>query len=420
MDKIPVFKQMIMAFEKTWRWFGVDDPVSLSDLVQMGVEGVVTALHHIPNGEVWAVDEIMKVKQVIEKHGLRWSVVESLPVSEGIKKNSSDSDRLIANYRESLRNLGKCGIDTVVYNFMPVIDWVRTSLRYRMPSGGEVMLFDLPTFAAFDMFILDRPGASEDYSPEVVKKAEETYSRMTEEEAVNLARDIIVVSQGFIDGSVDGSEKDYISKFKELLAEYDGTDREKLRENLSRFLKSVVPVAEEYGISLCIHPDDPPFPVLGLPRIVSTKEDLEWIVRQYDSPSNGLAFCTGSLSAGSCNSMEEIIRSVGHRINFLHLRNNIILPGGSFHESGHLHGCVDMYQVMKLLLEEQRRRIREGRKDTRMPVRPDHGIKLLDDYNRESNPGYPLIGRLKGLAELWGLEMGIERALSEQEENASL
>ncbi|MFO7923879.1 MAG: mannonate dehydratase [Bacteroidales bacterium] len=400
-----------MAFEKTWRWFGFDDPVNLSDLLQMGVEGVVTALHHIPNGEVWSVDNIMKVKSAIESHGLRWSAVESLPVSEEIKKNSPDSDRLIRNYRESLGNLGKCGIDTVIYNFMPVIDWVRTSLRHRLSSGGEVMLFDLPTFAAFDLYILERPGATEDYSPEIVKRAGNTYGKMTKEETVNLARDIIVLSQGFIDGSVDGSEKDYISKFRELLAEYHGTDREKLRKNLSRFLKSVVPVAEEYGINLCIHPDDPPFPVLGLPRIVSTKEDFEWIIEQYDSPSNGIAFCTGSLSAGSCNSMEEIIRSVGHRINFLHLRNNIILPGGSFHESGHIDGCVDMYTVIKLLLEEQQRRIRMGRKDTRMPVRPDHGIKILDDFNREANPGYPLIGRLKGLAELRGLEMGIERAI---------
>ncbi|MFT3739311.1 MAG: mannonate dehydratase [Breznakibacter sp.] len=400
-----------MALEKTWRWFGSKDSVTLSDLKQMGIEGVVTALHHVPNGEVWPVEEIMKVKSAIETHGMRWSVVESLPVSEGIKIKSADRPLLIENYKQSLRNLGKCGIDTVCYNFMPVLDWVRTDLHYKLPSGGEVMYFDFATFVAFDAFILRRPGAENDYPADIVEMARQRRAAMTDDEAEQLAYNIIITTQGFIDGVVDGSTPDYKGAFLKYIGTYKNIDQEKLRQHLSDFLHDVVPVAYESGINLCIHPDDPPFPVLGLPRIVSTKEDLEWIVQQYDSVSNGITFCTGSLSVRSNDYLLSIIKSVGHRIHFLHLRNNVLLPNGCFHEYGHIHGCVDMYAVMKALLEEQRRRIREGRKDVRMPVRPDHGIKLLDDWNRNANPGYPLIGRLKGLAELTGLEMGIERAL---------
>jgi mannonate dehydratase len=402
-----------MSLEKTWRWFGFKDSVTLSDLKQMGIEGVVTALHHIPNGEVWPVDEIMKVKTAIEEHGMRWSVVESLPVSEGIKTQSADRPRLIRNYQQSLRNLGTCGIDTVCYNFMPVLDWVRTDLNYKLPSGGEVMYFDFATFVAFDAFILKRPGAETDYPADIVEKARAARAAMTDEEAEALAYKIIITTQGFIDGVVDGSIVDYKGAFLKFIDTYKHIDRDKLRQHLADFLHDVVPVAHENGINLCIHPDDPPFPVLGLPRIVSTKEDFEWIIEQVDSISNGVTFCTGSLSVRSNDYLLDIIHSVGHRIHFLHLRNNVLLPDGCFHEYGHIHGCVDMYAVMKALLMEQKRRIAEGRTDVRMPVRPDHGIKLLDDWNRSANPGYPLIGRLKGLAELAGLEMGIERALSE-------
>ncbi|WP_026474448.1 mannonate dehydratase [Alkaliflexus imshenetskii] len=404
-----------MALEKTWRWFGLKDSVKLSDLKQMGIEGVVTALHHIPNGEVWPVEEIMKVKNAIEAHGMRWSVVESLPVSEGIKTKSPDRPRLIRNYQESLRNLGKCGIDTVCYNFMPVLDWVRTDLHYTLPSGGEVMYFDFPTFVAFDAFILKRPGAENDYPADIVALAREKHASMTQEEAEKLAHNIIVVTQGFIDGVVDGSTPDYKKVFLKFIDTYKEIDRDRLRQHLADFLRDVVPVAEESGVNLCIHPDDPPFPVLGLPRIVSTKEDFEWIIQQVDSISNGLTFCTGSLSVRSSDKLVDIVKSVGHRIHFLHLRNNVLLPDGCFHEYGHIHGVVDMYAVMKALLEEQQRRVKEGRKDLRMPVRPDHGIKMLDDYAREANPGYPLIGRLKGLAELAGLEMGIERSMKDQQ-----
>ena len=403
-----------MAFEKTWRWFGFDDPVKLSDLRQIGIEGVVTALHHIPNGEIWTVEEIMKVKTAIEESGMRWSVVESLPVSEGIKTRSPDSDRLTNNYKESLRNLGKCGIDTVAYNFMPVLDWVRTNMQFKLPSGGEVMYFDFATFVAFDVFILKRPEAEKDYPADIVNKAREKHNQMTEEEAENLARNIIIISQGFIDGVVDDSAGEYKKVFLKHIDSYSKIDRNKLRQHLSDFIKEIVPVAQDSGINLCIHPDDPPFSVLGLPRIVSTKEDLEWIVNQYDSVSNGITFCTGSLSVKNNETLEDIVRSVGPRIHFLHLRNNVLLPDESFHEYGHINGCVDMYSIMKLLLEEQQRRIIEGRKDIRMPVRPDHGIRMIDDYNRYANPGYPLVGRLKGLAELSGLEMGIERSMHDQ------
>ncbi len=400
-----------MGLEKTWRWFGAKDSVSLADLKQMGVEGVVTALHHIPNGEVWPVDEIMKVKNQIEGHGMRWSVVESLPVSEGIKTHNADYVRLIANYKESVRNLGKCGIDRICYNFMPVLDWVRTDLHYKLESGGEVMFFDFPTFVAFDAFILNRPGAEADYPKEIVDKARKLAVKMTEEEKELLAYNIIVVTQGFIDGVVDGSAPDYKKLFLQFIDTYKEIDANKLREHLSMFLQDVIPVAEEYGVKLCIHPDDPPFPVLGLPRIVSTQDDLEWICNQVDSISNGLTFCTGSLSVNRNNDLPGIVKKLGHRIHFTHLRNNVFLPDGCFHESGHVDGDVDLFPIMKALLEEQRRRVSEGRDDIRIPVRPDHGIKMLDDYGKSANPGYPLIGRLKGLAELTGLEMGVERML---------
>ncbi|MBA4410522.1 MAG: mannonate dehydratase [Bacteroidota bacterium] len=401
-----------MALEKSWRWFGFGDPVQLSDLKQMGIEGVVTALHHIPNGEVWPVGEIMKVKSAIEAHGMRWTVVESLPVSEGIKTRNSEYERLVSNYKLSLRNLGECGIDTVCYNFMPVLDWIRTNLHYQLPDGGEVMYFDYAIFAAFDVFILKRPGAANDYPAEVTARAEQVAVSMSPDEQEELARNIIVVSQGFIDGTIDSSVTDYKNAFLKFLETYSHIDRDKLRKHLSLFLKEVVPVAEEAGVNLCIHPDDPPFPVLGLPRIVSTQDDLEWICDQVDSTANGLTFCTGSLSVNRENNLEQIVKKLGHRIHFTHLRNNVFLENRVFHEYGHIEGDVDMYPIVKALLKEQIRRKESGRKDFRIPFRPDHGVKMLDDFNRSANPGYPLIGRLKGLAELSGMQMAIERELN--------
>jgi mannonate dehydratase len=400
-----------MALEKTWRWFGFNDSITLDQLVQMGVEGVVTALHHIPNGEVWEIDEIMKVKTAIEARGLRWSVVESLPVSEGIKTFSPDRPRLIRNYQQSLRNLGSCGIGTVVYNFMPVIDWVRTNLHYKLPNGGESMFFDPVTFAAFDIYLLKRPHAADEYSAEMQEKAWHVAANMTSEEADQLVYLIIVLTQGFINGLIDGSVSDPKAVFLDFLSRYKDINRDQLRANLKSFLDDVIPVAEKSGINLCIHPDDPPFPVLGLPRIVSTIDDLEWISKANSSTNNGFAYCVGSLSARPDNDLPEMVRRFGDRIHFAHLRNTQILPDGSFFESGHLKGSQDMAAIVEELLKEQNARIKAGRKDYRIPFRPDHGIRILHDYDNKHNPGYPLLGRLRGLAEIEGLMAGIERKL---------
>jgi mannonate dehydratase len=337
--------------------------------------------------------------------------VESLPVSEGIKTRNVDCERLIANYKQSIHNLGTCGIDTVCYNFMPVLDWIRTNLHYPLPNGGEVMYFDLATFVAFDVFILKRPHADRDYEGPILEKAAKIVSDMTEEEQEQLAHNIIVVTQGFIDGTIDDSVVDYKKAFLSFLDTYRDIDTAKLRQHLSLFLKEVVPVAEEAGIRLCIHPDDPPFPVLGLPRIVSTQDDLEWICSQVDSIANGITFCTGSLSVNRQNNLEEIVKKLGHRIHFTHLRNNVFFKDNAFHEYGHIEGDIDMYPIIKALLQEQIFRQETGRKDYRIPFRPDHGVKMLDDFNRSANPGYPLIGRLKGLSELSGMQMAIEQEL---------
>ncbi|MDR2681149.1 MAG: mannonate dehydratase [Tannerella sp.] len=401
-----------MALEKTWRWFGKNDSVPLSYLKQMGVEGVVTALHHIRPGEVWPVDGIRTVKSEIEHHGMRWSVVESLPVAEGIKIRSAGYPGLIENYKQSLRNLGACGIDTVCYNFMPVLDWARTNLHFKDRNGGESMLFDYPTFAAFDIYILKRKNATDSYDGETLRKAEAVIAAMTGEEKEELAHNIIVVTQAFINGAVDKDASDYKQQFLRYLETYKDIGKEELRENLSAFLNDVIPVAEEAGINLCIHADDPPFPLLGLPRIAGAIDDFLWIINRYDSTSNGVTFCTGSLSGSADNDLVEMAKALSSRINFVHLRNTVSLHYRSFYESGHLNGNVDMYSVIKILLEEQAGRIRTGRKDCRMPFRPDHGIRIADDYNRTANPGYPLYGRLKGLAEIDGMQHAIEHIIN--------
>ena len=400
-----------MALEKTWRWFGKKDTVQLSQLKQFGVEGIVTALHHIKGGAVWPVEEILAVKNEIESYGMRWSVVESLPVTEGIKTRGENWAELIANYKTSLRNLAQCGIDTVCYNFMPVLDWARTDLHYVHESGAESMFFDYETFAGFDIYILNRPGAANDYPQEVVSKAEAIIGNMTEEEKNTLAYNIIVVTQGFINGTV-GNVSNFKQVFLDFLKTYDDISRDTLRQNLLAFLNEVIPVAEECGINLCIHPDDPPFPLLGLPRIASTEEDFEWIFANNTSLRNGLTYCTGSLSVRSDNDLVGIAQRFADRIHFVHLRNIKRLGEKSFYESEHLEGVADMYSIVKALLEEQHRRKANGRNDFRMPFRPDHGLKILDDFNREGNPGYPLIGRMRGLVEITGLEMGIERAMN--------
>ncbi|MDR1380254.1 MAG: mannonate dehydratase [Tannerella sp.] len=401
-----------MAMEKTWRWFGTNDSVPLPYLRQMGIEGVVTALHRIPPGEVWPVDEIMAVKSAIEANGMRWSVVESLPVAEGIKTHSADYPRLINSYRQSLHNLGTCGIDTVCYNFMPVLDWARTNLHYKTPAGGESMLFDYPTFAAFDVYILKRREAEASYDGDTLRQAKAVIASMSGAEKEELAHNIIVVTQAFINSAVDEGASDYRRQFLNSLETYRDIGKKELRENLGAFLDDAVPAAEEAGINLCIHADDPPFPLLGLPRIAGTIEDFTWIIDRYESTANGVTFCTGSLSGNADNDLVAMAGALSSRINFIHLRNTVSLQTRSFYESGHLDGTVDMYSVIKILLEEQAGRRTKGRKDIRLPFRPDHGIRMMDDYSRTANPGYPLYGRLKGLAEIDGMQHAIERMMN--------
>ncbi len=396
---------------KTWRWFGTKDPVSLDEIRQVGATGIVTALHHIPNGEVWEVAEIQRVKNEVESHDLTWEVVESLPVSEGIKQATHVRDRLIANYCTSLRNLSECGVKTVVYNFMPVLDWARTDLEYRLPDGSETMYFDFPTFIAFDLYILKRPDGEKDYPPLLVELAKEIASKMLPGEADKLAYNIIIKTQGFIDGSIDGNTLNPNKAFLVLIDKYKNINEDVLRENLRYFLSKIIPVAEEAGIRMCIHPDDPPFPLLGLPRIVKTAEDLRWILDQVPSPANGITFCTGSLGVRADNLLPEMIREFGKSIHFLHLRNLNRSVNGSFYEAGHLDGEINMSRIMKEVITEQLRRRKEGRSDWQIPVRPDHGLKILSDFSRTDNPGYPLTGRMKGLAQLEGLARGIASVL---------
>ena len=400
-----------MELKKTLRWFGAKDPISLEQIKQTGAKGVVTALHHITNGEIWSVEEILKTKNEIEAHGLTWEVVESLPVHEDIKKGKASRDKIIANYKESVKNLGQCGITTICYNFMPVLDWARTSLKYTLENGTEAMYFQADLFAAFDMYILKRPNASKDYTEEQIKKAQDVYQTLNDADAKSLAYNIIVATQSFIDGAVGENEKDPIAIFLKLLAEYDGIDKHKLREHFSYFLNEVIPVAEQYGVKLAVHPDDPPFPLLGLPRIVSTAADFEWLSTTCSSLHNGITFCSGSLGARKDNKLSEIFKKYADRVHFLHLRSTKILDNGDFYETEHLDPMVDLPGVMNAIVEEQIKRKAEGRTDYNIPLRPDHGHKMLDDFNRAGNPGYPLIGRLKGLAELSGLEMGIRYSI---------
>lgn len=400
-----------MALEKTWRWFGENDTVKLTELKQIGIEGVVASLSHFKPGEVWSTDDIKKTRDIIKENGLHWNVVESLPVSEDIKLNNEKSKQHIANYKTSLRNLAKCGIDTVCYNFMPVLDWARTDLNYIDKDGTETMLFDWITFAAFDIYILKRTDAEKSYSKEIVENAKTIFSKMSGSEKDELAYNIIIYTQSFINSGIEDSG-DYKDNFLRQLATYKNIDTDVLRNNLSLFLSEVIPVCEEVGIRMAIHVDDPPFPLLGLPRIVSTMEDFAWIFSQYPSLYNGLTFCMGSLAPRKENNIPLLIEKYADRIHFVHLRNIQFLNDTTFYESGQLNGIVDLYAVVKLLLEEQQRRIKEGRKDFRMPYRPDHGKKMLDDFSRNSNPGYPLIGRMKGVAEISGLQNAIERLLT--------
>jgi mannonate dehydratase len=394
-----------MGLEHTWRWFGPKDPIKLEEITQTGAAGVVTALHQIPAGEIWTVDEITKRKNVIESAGLRWSVAESVPAHEDIKKRQGNYRKFIENYKESIRNLGKCGIDIICYNFMPVLDWSRTDLEVVFKDGSITTKFEANVFAAFDLFILARPGAENDYREEQIHHARRYYENLSASQKERLIQTVLL---GF-----PGSGEAYtLEELKAALGEYRKIGDTGLRENLYSFIKEIVPVAEESGVLMAIHPDDPPWPLLGLPRVVSNKQDVEKILNVLNSPSNGITLCTGSFGAGYKNDLVDIAVSLAERISFIHLRNVVRNQNGDFMEDNHLDGDIDIYGVMKALLIEQQRRTIEGRVDRRMPFRPDHGHLMLADQQRPKvYPGYSLFGRMRALAELRGLELGIRRSL---------
>lgn len=386
--------------EHTFRWFGEADCVTLNTIKQAGATGVVSALHHVPNGEIWTVEEISKVKSKIESHGLTWSFIESIPIYEDIKLRKGNYLQRIENYKQSIRNVAQCGVKNICYNFMPVLDWTRTQLFWELKTGSTALRFDKIEMAAFEKFILKRSDVEKSYTEEVLNEATILFSQMSDSEKKRLEDTIL---QG-LPGTVDDLT---VPVFKEMVAEYDGISHSQLKANLAYFLNEVIPVAEANDVKMAIHPDDPPMDIMGLPRIVKSEQDLEDLVNFIDSPANGITFCTGSLGANPDNDLPKMIRKFGDKIHFFHLRNVKREPNGSFYEDNHLEGSSDMYEIVKAALEV------ENERHIEIPMRPDHGHQMLDDLNEENAyPGYTAIGRLKGLAELRGLELGIKKYLN--------
>lgn len=390
--------------ERTWRWFGKKDRITLPMLKEIGVEGIVTALHDVPNGEIWTKEKINDLKSFIESYGLHWSVVESLPVSESIKYGGADRDQLIENYKVSLKNLSECGIHTICYNFMPVLDWARTDLMHRNPNGTYNLYFSQAQFAYFDICILKRKDAEKDWTANDLKEVEQLKQTMTPEKDHQLVENIIVKTQGFVSGNIKEGDKDPVQLFRNLLSLYEGVDKEKLRMNLKYFLNAIMPTCNQYHMFMCVHPDDPPFQILGLPRIVTCDEDINWFLHAVDDPHNGLTFCAGSLSAGAQNNVVELAKKYADRTRFVHLRSCHVYPNGDFTEASHLGGRADVIELARIF----------EKTNPKLPMRVDHGMTMLGDENRGYNPGYSFLGRMFAMGQVQGILATVDRELGLQ------